>query len=204
MHGKQVVVRVLEGLCRLLWGFPPAVIPVIVDRMGPLPALHWFAANMPRFLVSMRVLGPVRIHLACVVVSVRNGCLYCAHAHAYALELIHLRDRDELFPLDARTLDGWIGLDARTVRNRLRAVLEEAGLHAEALWVERIIALTEGVQEPVDAAEARIAHIVQMVRTMNGIANAAEMPLDRGAHDPVNKNVAIKTRHRALREISTV
>ena len=99
MVGKRLAVRGLETLCRAMWGFPPTIIRLVVDHMGPLRAIGWFGAHMPRFLISRVVLGPVRVHLACIVVSLRNGCGYCAYGHVYALELLYMRQHGRLFPI---------------------------------------------------------------------------------------------------------
>jgi AhpD family alkylhydroperoxidase len=198
MSLHTLAVRLLHGACRSMWGFSPTIVPEMVAVRGPLGALRWFAVNMPRLQASVRVLGPVRAHLAVLVVSLRNSCLYCAHGHVYALELLHLRDHDRLFPLDRASLQDWMGLDDRTLRRRLHAVLAEAGLHVEALWTDRVLGLASGAQQPLDAAEARLAHIVRMVDSMNAVAAATGPALDE-AHDPVNKDVAVKARHAALR-----
>ena len=190
--GGGAVLRIVGRVCIALWGYTPGVIPAMVATMGSGPALRWFAANFPRFLVTLRVLGPVRTHLAGLTISLVNGCMYCAYGRAHALELIHLRDRDLLFPLDARTLESWNGLSRREIGLRLRGVLEEAGMHAEVIWVNRTLALLDGAP-PVDADERRIAHLCRMVGTMNAIAVAAGTTPD-GAHDPVNKDAALKAR----------
>ncbi|MBN9096627.1 MAG: hypothetical protein J0I49_00695 [Pseudonocardia sp.] len=193
----RLVVRMLQAACRVMWGFPPRMIPFIVGRMGAVRAVVWFARNMPRYMSTLKVLGPVRTHLACVTISLRNGCSYCAYGHAYALELFHLRDRDRLFPIAAAEIAEWIDLDARQLRDRLRAVLQQAGLHVEALWVDRTLDLVAGAG-PMDAAEARIAHLVRMVGTMNGIATANDVPCDE-AQSTINKDRALKARYTTLR-----
>jgi alkylhydroperoxidase family enzyme len=203
MIGKRLAVRGLEALCRVMWGFPPTIITLIVDHMGPMRAIGWFATHMPRFLASRVVLGPVRVHLACIVVSLRNGCSYCAYGHVYALELLYLRQHGRLFPLDAKALDEWYSLDARALRNRLRTVLVTAGLHTEAIWVDRMVALAEGSQTPVDAAEVRLAHVIRMADTASRIAAADNATPDE-AHDPVNKDAAVKARHAALRSAAPI
>jgi hypothetical protein len=203
MIGKRLAVRGLEALCRAMWGFPPTIIRLVVDHMGPLRAIGWFGAHMPRFLVSRVVLGPVRVHLACIVVSLRNGCAYCAYGHVYALELLYLRQRGRLFPIDATALDEWYDLDARTLRVRLRTALANAGLHTEAIWVDRIVALAEGSQTPVDPAEVRLAHVIRMADTASRIAAAGNAAPDE-AHDPVNKDAAVKARHAELRSAAAI
>jgi alkylhydroperoxidase family enzyme len=195
---ERFVTRMLEALCRVMWGFAPRMIPHIVRNLGPGHSVLWFAANMPRLLWTMYVLGPLRTHLAAVAISLHNGCTYCAYGHAFALELIYLRDRGRLFPVDARTLAGWQDLPPRELGRRLRGVLEEAGLHAETLWVDRTLALASGVTRPVDADEARIAHLVRMLGRMNRIAVEAGVAPDE-AQNPVNKDYGLKKRYAELR-----
>ncbi len=115
----------------------------------------------PRYLTTLHVLGPVRTHLAALVVSLHNGCIYCAFGHGYALELLYLRDRDRLFPLDARTLRGWLGLEPRELADRMREVLHDAAC-TPRLWVDQTLAVLRGQHPPVDAAEVRLAHLVAM------------------------------------------
>jgi hypothetical protein len=197
--GARVTVRLLQAGCRTMWGFAPRMIPYIVAAMGPTAALRWFAANMPRYLVSMRVLGGKRTHLAALVVSLYNGCFYCAYGHGYALELLHLRDRDRLFPLDARTLEGWLHLEPRRLGEQIQDVLRAAGMQQDALWVDTTLGLLRGEQEPVDSAEHRLAHLVRMFTRINLIAVEAGCHEPDEAQNPVNKNTAVKARHTALR-----
>ncbi|MDT7700693.1 MAG: hypothetical protein QOJ30_3018 [Pseudonocardiales bacterium] len=199
----RVMVGMLEACCRKLWGFAPAMIPKIVGRKGAFGALGWFIANMPRYLVSLYVLGPVRFHLAGMAISLYNNCVYCAFGHGYALELVFLRDKGRLFPLDARTLEDWLHLEPRQLEDRLRAVLHEAGLHAESMWVDRTLALASGDQQPVDGTEARLAHMVRMLGTMNRIAIESGCVPDQ-AQNPVNKNLVVKARHTELRAAASV
>ena len=198
---ERLVTGLLAAMCRALWGFTPRMIPHIVHRLGPGRALAWFAANMPRYLWTMQVLGPLRTHLAAVAISLHNGCTYCAYGHAFALELIYLRDRGRLFPVDAATLAGWRDLPARELGSRLRRALQEAGLHVEALWVDRTLALASGEQRPVDGDEARIAHMVRMLGRMNRIAVEAGVEPDE-AQNPINKNTALKERYAQLRAVA--
>ena len=201
MGGGGLVVRLMGRTCTAMWGFMPAVIPAMIETMGTARALRWFAANFPRFLVTLYVLGPVRTHLVGLAVSLRNGCVYCAFGRAHALELIYLRDRDKLFPLDSRTLGSWIALSPRELGLALRGVLEEAGMHAEVIWVERALALAAGDIVPMDAAEARIAHLCRMVSAVNAIALRAGVVPDQ-AQDPINKDQALKDRFAALQAAS--
>jgi hypothetical protein len=195
---ERVVTAVLERMCRTLWGFAPRAIPHVVHQMGPVRALAWSVASLPRYLWTLHVLGPLRTHLACVVISLHNNCRYCASGHAYALELVYLRDRGHLFPVDARTLAGWMDLEPRELASRLHGVLREADLHVEALWVDRTLALAAGTQQPTDAAEVRIAQLVRMLGRMNSIIIDGDTEPD-GAQSPINKDAAIKARYAQLR-----
>jgi len=188
-----LVVRLIGRMCAAMWGFIPDVVPEIVTSMGTRRAVGWFMANFPRYLVTLYVLGPVRTHLACLTISLYNGCSYCAYGRAHALELLYLRDRGRLFPVDACTLSSWRDLPHRELSLRLRGVLEEAALHAEVIWVESTLALVAGETDPIDATEFRIEHLCRMVGTMNRIAIAAGSQPDQ-AHDAINKDVALKAR----------
>jgi alkylhydroperoxidase family enzyme len=198
----RAIVTLLQAGCRMMWGFSPRMIPHIVAAMGGLGALRWFAANMPRYLVTLQVLGGQRTHLAGMVISLHNGCLYCAHGHGYALELLYLRDRDRLFPLDVRTLQSWLALPPRQLNIRVQEVLRAAGMHAEALWADTALALARGEAQPVDSAEYRLAHLVRMFGTMNRIAVAAGCHEPDEAQNPVNKDRVVKRRHAGLRAAS--
>jgi hypothetical protein len=194
----RLAVRLLERLGRQLWGFPPRLMAPIVDDLGALGALAWFVRNMPRYERTLRVLGPLRTHLACVVVSLFNGCRYCSYGHAYAVELIHLQERGTLFPVDAATMSGWTGLEPAELRQRFVEVLQQADRHGEVLWVDRTLALAGGAQRPVDAQEARVAHLVAMFGVLNAVGKAHDVEPDQ-AHDPRNKDAALTAHHRELR-----
>lgn len=189
---------VLSSMGRWMWGFPPRIMPTAVEDMGGGRALRWFGSNMPRFLLTRQRIGPIRTHLSCIAISLRNSCTYCAYGHAYALELLYLREHDRLFPLDAETLAGWPELPPRELAGRLRQLLHEAGMHAEVRWVDLTLALASGEQHPVSREEARLVHLIGMVAQMNRIAVTHCVANDE-AHDPINKDAAVKARHAALR-----
>jgi hypothetical protein len=193
---ETIVSRMLQRMCRWMWDCAPTIIPALVRSRGAAGSAWWFVRNMARYLITLRVLGALRTHLACVAISLHNDCTYCAYGHAHALELIYFRDRGRLFPVDAATLARWQGLPPRRLAEQLRTVLEDAGLHAEALWVDRILGLATGAQQPVGGTEARLAHLVVMVGTMNAAAmDCAVVPGE--AMDTVNKDAAVKARHAA-------
>lgn len=203
MAGRRLdraVVRTMEATARALCGYTPRVLAYVVADLGPLRAIGWMAAHMPRYKRTLRVLGPLRTHVACLVISLVNGCRHCAFGQAYALELLHLRDRDELFPVDAHTLAGWTGLPTEELRGRLHLLLEAAGLHAEVVWADRTLDLTTGAQQPIDTEEARIAHLVVMIGQLNRVGIAHDIGPDE-AHDPVTKDTALRARCAELRAV---
>ena len=197
----RLATRVLERIGRQLWGFPPRLMGPIVAHLGPVSALAWFVGNMPRYERTLRALGPLRTHLACTLISLYNGCRYCAFGHLYAVELVYLEKRDRLFPLDARSVPEWIGLHPTELRRRMVEVLQQADLHGEVRCVDTTLALATGAQRAVDAEEARIAHLVSMFRVLNDAGIAGDVEPDE-AHDPLNKDVRLKARHDELRGVS--
>jgi hypothetical protein len=197
-RGHRLAVGVLEGLGKWLWGFEPRLMHSIVTELGPVRSLAWFVANMPRYEITRRMLGPLRTNLAGTVISLYNGCRYCAFGQGYAVELIYLKERDRVFPVSADEMSTWIGLPPAELRNRLFGVLERADLHGEMIWVDRTLAQVRGEQRPVDRHEARIPHLIRMFAMLNGVANANDTEPDE-AHDPINKNRALKARNAALR-----
>jgi hypothetical protein len=178
-----IAIGLLDTLGRQLWGFTPRLTPSVVAELGPVGALRWFAANMPRYACTLRVLGPLRTHLACTVTSLHNGCRYSSFGHAYAVERVYLEQRERVFPVDAHTICGWTGLAPGEQRDRVCDALERAGLHAEVIWVDRTLALARGQQRPVDRHEARIAHLVRMFGLLNALGVADDIEPDE-AHDP--------------------
>jgi hypothetical protein len=194
----RFAVRLLEGLGQQLWGFPPRLMAHIVADQGAVEAVAWFLRNMPRYERTLRVLGPLRTHLACTAISLYNGCRYCAYGHAYAVELVHLKERGTVFPVDADTMSSWTGLEPADLRQRILHVLQEADLHSEVLWVDHTLALASESQRPVDRHEARIAHLVRMFAVLNAVGMAGDVEPDE-AHDPLNKDAELKARNAQLR-----
>jgi len=193
-----MAVGILERLGRLLWGFPPNLMRPIVEQLGSIRALLWFVRNMPRYERTLQVVGPVRTHLLCTVISLHNGCRYCAYGHAYALDLVLYRDRNQVLPVDAATLATWTGLPAGELRERLSTLLQQAKLHVEVLWVDRALAMAGGGQRPIDSTEARVAHLVRMFATLNRVGIAGDVEPDE-AHDPANKDTGLRRRHAEYR-----
>jgi len=193
----RVAVRLLEAITHQHWGFAPAILPHLVEQLGPIRAARWMRRNSRRYRRALHEFGPLRTHLACATISMLNGCRYSAHAHAYALELHHLRKHDKLFPIDTDTMTAWTGMPRNELRARLHDALIEADLPIELIFVDRVLDLADG-GSPIDGPEMVLAHLVSIMRTLNSVGIAGGPEIDE-AHDPLNKDARLKTRLAALR-----
>ncbi len=195
----QSATAMLEGIGQRLWGFPPRLMAPIVSYLGPRRALCWFIWNMPRYERTLRMQGGVRTHLMCTVISLINGCEYCTFGHAYALQLIYLREYGRLFPMDEFEFGRLLGQQPGMVRRRVEEALQFAGLHGEIRWLDRTVALASGDARPSDASEIWVAHLVRMFRVLNSVGISDRTTPDE-AHDPVNKNGQLRLRYDRLRD----
>ncbi len=195
------VTAMLEGLGYQMWGVTPRLMAPTVAQLGPLRALRWFAWNMPRYLRTLRAFGGLRTHLVGAAISLINGCPYCTYGEAYAFQLIHLRERGFLFPLDEHGMGQLCGKPPAVIRNRLVEALQHAGLHAEVPALDRAIELTIAPDlRPTERDDIRLVHLVRMLGSMNsiGIANGVQQASGE-ALDSVNKDSALKQRYAGLR-----
>lgn len=195
--------RVLEEKPRRMWGFSPRLMPVLVERLGPARSVIWFMSNMPRYESTLKAFGPLRAHLLCTAISLRNGCRYCVYGHATALQLSYLRERNQLFPLDEHAIAGLVGLDPTELRRRLVDALRRAGLPDELPWVLRLLDMAEPdgrppETKPTDADDARLAHLIAMFGVLNACGIAGDVEPDQ-VHDELNKDVELKERYARLR-----
>src|SRR5262245_46132689 len=190
--------RLLEGLGRKLWGFSPRLMREIVGRLGGLGALGWFVAHMPRYERTLKVLGPLRTHLLCSGISLRNGCAYCTYGHAYAFELHYLRERGRLFPLDEHEIVALHRLEPARLAQRLTEALQSGALEEEIPLLRRLLALSEGHDEGSEEHDRRLRHLLRMFAVLNTCAIESNVAPDE-AHDPINKDRALRERYAALR-----
>lgn len=200
---ERGVTAVLEGIGKRLWGFPPRLMAPIVAHLGALRALCWFLWNMPRYERTLRLHGGLRTHLMSTAISLVNGCAYCTFGHAYALQLVYLREYGRLFPLDELDFGRLLGQRPGVVGSRLEQALRRAGLHGEIWWLDRTIALAVGDPRPTDPCEVWVAHLVRMFTVLNTVGIADRTDPDE-AHDPSNKDSALRLRYDRLRQSMTV
>ena len=128
----RFAIAALEAIPEHLWGFPPRLMPVIVERLGPIRAVSWFLWNIARYERTMKAFGGLRTHLLSTTISLINGCRYCTFGHAYALELIYLRDRGKILPLDEHAITELCDVERNEMRRRLAEALQQADL--EPRW----------------------------------------------------------------------
>ncbi|GAA5161195.1 hypothetical protein GCM10023321_45030 [Pseudonocardia eucalypti] len=195
----RAVTRLLEGVCTLLWGFPPRLIAPTVIQLGTWSALSWFLGNMPRYERTLARFGPVRTHLLCVAISLVNGCQYCTHGHARALELAYLREHERLFPLDELDFARLCGLGSAAIRHDLVHATQRAGLPGEVRYLDRTLTLVGAVRPgATDEDDLRIIHLVRMLGVLNSVG-IRHRPAPDEAHSPLNRDHLLKRRYSALR-----
>jgi hypothetical protein len=194
-----MAVGILRRITTTLWGSPPLLLPEIVEHLGPLGALSWFAKSLPPYEATLKKWGRVRTHLLCVEASLLNGCSYCIHAHAYAFELYYFREKGELFPLDEHALVALRDLPDSEIRAALKQALANVRLDEEAGMFDRLWELKfERAPSEKDEVDQRIAHILGMFEMLNFCGVNSQMPFDH-AHDPINKDTELKTRYAEAR-----
>jgi hypothetical protein len=195
---ERTATSILEGLGTRLWGFAPRLMATIVGELGPLQALGWFLRNMPRYERTLAAFGGVRTHLVCFYISLLRGCPYCTLGHARAFELLFLKERGELFPLDEEAILALQRLDAGAIRQRLGEALTKASLPDELGLLDRAKAVMDGRVADLRGDDARLDHLVKMFAVLNSCGIKGAVVPDE-AHDPINKDVALKQRYAALR-----
>jgi hypothetical protein len=196
---KRIATWILLTIARTLWGLPVGLMPVLVDRLGGFGALRWMARNLPQYERMLKDLGPLRGHLVATFISMLNGCYYCAYAHARAFELHFFKSRGALFPLDEHQLVDLIVLPDPEVKARLEAAFQEAQLPEGLPLFTRLVALKYGDTElPAGPEDGHLRHALQMFEVLNFCGISTAVPLD-GAHDPINKDGALKERYAQAR-----
>lgn len=199
---ERTVTLLLEGTCKLLWGFPPRLLEPTVGQLGAGAALRWFARNMPRYERTLAAYGEIRTHLLCLAISLVNGCQYCTYGHGYALQLAYLREHGRLFPLGELELQRLCGLPPAAIRHDLVGATQRAALHTDTRHLERVLTLTLTEDpQPTDEDDLRLIHLVRMFETLNSVGVSQKVEPDQ-AHSPLNKDYALKRRYDALRGVS--
>lgn len=200
MHKVQYpVVFLLEAIGDQLWGFKPNFVAALVMQEGPRRALFWFAKNMPKYEHILEAWGPIRTHLVVAVLSTMNGCAYTTAGHAYALQLHYLKNNDRLFPLTGSEIFELHLLPEEEILQRLEPVLIKAGLSEEIFLLHRMVELRREKSLALSDRDYSLLHLIKLFRMLNVCGISNEIKIDQ-AHDPINKNRAVRDRYAALRK----
>lgn len=195
---EKVAGWILGRIGRQLWGFAPILMPRIVERLGPVHAVRWMARNMPEYERILKLMGPIRCHLACVAASLLNGCAYCAYGHARPIQLYYFRNTGKLFPLDEHELIALSHVADEELTTRLEQALETAGLREEIAMFRRLRALKFGGAIPESDDDRRLLHLIRMFDVLNSCGIDRLVPWD-DAHDPVARDKALQERYAQAR-----
>lgn len=193
----------LETIGSVLWGFKPNLMKHIVEQYGTWPSLTWFVRNMPTYEKTLKAWGPIRTHLLAVEISVLNSCPYCTYGHAYALQLHYLKARGKLMPVDENTIVSWHELPEADVVDRFQQLIDSADLLPERPVLEQMLLLRQGKTQPVSEEGHRIVHLLQMFAFLNQCGVRGQTLPDQ-AHDPINKDLALRQEYKRLRSATHV
>jgi len=196
---RRLASWILLTLARRMWGLPVALMPVLVDRRGPLGAIRWMATNLPRYERMLKDLGPIRGHLVSAFVSMLNGCYYCAFAHARAFQLYYFKERGALFPMDEHQMVDLVVLPDQEVLARLEQAFAAGQMPEATQLFSRLVELKFRGAVPSGAEDAYLQHSIQMFEVLNFCGISQDVPLDVGPHDPINKDQDLKNRYAQAR-----
>jgi hypothetical protein len=109
-----------------------------------------------------------------------------------------LNQYGQLFPLDEHAIVALHSLEPAVMRAQLDVALSEAGIGEERAHLDRVTAALEAPASRAEGDDARIQHLIKMFAVLNTCAINGRVPPDE-AHDPINKDLALKARYFALR-----
>ncbi|MEM9944749.1 MAG: hypothetical protein AAF810_01610 [Cyanobacteria bacterium P01_D01_bin.36] len=196
---QSTAVFVLETFCDQLWGFKPNLIRPLVRQKGAVRSLFWFIPNMLKYEGILERWGPIRTHLVAVHLCAINGCRYCVFGHAYALELTYLKQTGQLFPLTEHQLMNLCGQNEADILTTLQHALTEANLNGEILTLQRLGELYHRPELATTQSDHQLTHLIRLFATLNACGIKSNLQTDQ-AHDPINKNRAMRDRYQALRQ----
>jgi len=197
----EAAITLLELLGQTLWGFKPNLMRAIGEQHGAAKALTWFLLNMPRYERTVKDWGPVRTHLLVTEISVLNGCPYCTFGHAYALQLFYFKETGQVLPVDEQQIVAWHTLDEAAVIDQFKSLVQSTALTEHQHRLDRMLLLRQGAEQPASKEDRQILHLLTMFSFLNQCGISGKATPDQ-AHDPVNKDMALKAEYRRLREES--
>jgi len=123
----------IDDLGKKILGFRPAMLIHFVKHHKTSRSIFWFGQRMRDYEESLQKWGPLRTHLAAVVISNLNGCGYCLGGHIRAFQLHYLKKHDRLFALDDVEFLALTQLSPDEMVERLAAILIDAGLSDQVI-----------------------------------------------------------------------
>ena len=195
---SAVAINLLEMIGQGLWGFKPNLMRDIVEQHGPVKSLAWFARNMPIYEKTLKQWGAIRTHLLTAEISVLNGCPYCTYGHVYALQLHYYKDQARLMPVDEGEIVAWHAVSEVDAMDRFRLLISSSGLLSELQIFERMLALRQGIEQPISEDDHKIMHLIEMFSFLNQCGINGKTSLDQ-AHDPINKDASLRSEYHRLR-----
>ena len=197
----RIAQNILETIGKGLWGFRPNLMQHIVAQHGAGSSLSWFVRNMPTYEKTLKQWGAVRTHLLTAEISVLNGCPYCTYGHAYALQLHYLRTNGRLLPVDENEMVAWHQDGEAEAIKKFQQLVQFPGLTAERPILERMLVLRQGGEQLVSDDDHKIAHLLEMFSFLNRCGIKGKTHADQ-AHDPINKDTALRQEYDRLRQES--
>ena len=184
-----------------LWGFKPNLMRHIVEQHGALRSLGWFVRNMPSYERTLQQWGPIRTHLLAVEISLHNGCPYCTYGHVYALQLHYFKTHGRLLFVTEDEIVAWHSGNDDDITANLQHLLSTAGLASERPLLDRVLILRQGAAPPTSVDDHKVAHLLSMFSFLNRSGVNGHAVPDQ-AHDPINKELGLRTEYSRLRRES--
>ena len=195
---QRPAVWALEAVGLSLWGFRPNLMAHFVEQRGGWAALAWFASNMPKYERILKTWGPLRTHLVATVISSINGCPYCTYGHAYAFGLHFLKETVTVSSMDEAAFINMGKQPDDDVLTDLPHALDQAGLTEDIVFLERLMVLRKNPAAVESIDDERLLHLIEMFAALNTCGINGDVSPGQ-AHDPINRDKAIRERYTALR-----
>lgn len=196
-----IAVKILESIGSHLWGFKPNSMRHFVLEYGALESVVFFAKYMPKYERILRKWGPIRTHIVSTALSTLQGCEYCIHGHAYALQLQYFKQTNTLFPLDESALAELHALPDKEILKHFSDALIEVDLAGEIDLLNKINVLREQAPSgPQSQEDEYLLHLMDMFSMLNSCGIKYQVVPD-GAHDPINKDKQLREHYAAVRSI---
>ncbi len=197
MAGERITSAFLRGVANQKWAVKPNLMVDIVDQHGSVDALKFFASRLPRYEKILKIWGPLRTHYLATVISVVNGCRYCAYGHGFAFQLHYFDQIGSLFSIDEERMLAAAANGRERAFATFETALIQSGLDDEVQWLHRLVkVLDSGPQDSED--DQRLQHLVEMFAFLTACGIEGETELD-SAHDPINKNHELKAKYELAR-----